>query len=133
MDSSGQTTVLVADVSGGSKLYEVAGYAAALEVIARCIERLRDAAESTGGQVVKTNGDKVMVLFASADAAAHAATRMHATIAALPEIGGAKPGGEGRFHNGPGDRCDEGLLGGTGKLGSRVGQPAQKSQTHNSQ
>ncbi len=38
MDSSGQTTVLVADVSGGSKLYEAAGYAAALEVIARCIE-----------------------------------------------------------------------------------------------
>ena len=33
MDSSGQTTVLVADVSGGSKLYEAAGYAAALEVI----------------------------------------------------------------------------------------------------
>src|SRR5439155_1634871 len=74
MDSSGQTTVLVADVSGSSKLYEAAGYAAALEVIARCIERVRDAAESTGGQVVKTNGDKVMVLFASADAAAHAAT-----------------------------------------------------------
>src|SRR5256885_1050092 len=44
MDSSGQTTVLVADVSGGSKLYEAAGYAAALEVIARCIERVRDAA-----------------------------------------------------------------------------------------
>src|SRR2546430_17498828 len=95
MDSSGQTTVLVADVSGGSKLYAAAGYAAALEVIARCIERVRDAAESTGGQVVKTNGDKVMVLFASADAAAHAATRMHATLAALPEIGGGEPGRRG--------------------------------------
>jgi len=58
MDSSGQTTVLVADVSGGSKLYEAAGYAAALEVIARCIERVRDAAESSGGQVVKTNATK---------------------------------------------------------------------------
>src|SRR2546430_13080125 len=118
MDSSGQTTVLVADVSGGSKLYEAAGYAAALEVIARCIERVRDAAESTGGQVVKTNGDKVMVLFASADAAAHAATRMHANIEALPEIGGAKPGVQGRLHTRPGYPRAQGLPGGNGQARS---------------
>src|SRR5256885_6165597 len=116
MDSSGQTTVLVADVSGSSKLYEAAGYAAAREVIARCIERVRDAAESTGGQVVKTNGDKVMVLFASADAAAHAATRMHATIAALPEIGGGKLGGQGGFHHRPGYPRDADFFGGPVKL-----------------
>jgi len=133
MDSSGQTTVLVADVSGGSKLYEAAGYAAALEVIARCIERVRDAAESTGGQVVKTDCDKVMVLFASADAAAHAATRMHATIAALPEIGGAKLGVQVGFHSGPVYRCDEDLLGDTVKLASRMVEQAQKGQTITSQ
>src|SRR5467141_3198088 len=133
MDSSGQTTVLVADVSGGSKLYEAAGYAAALEVIARCIERVRDAAESSGGQVVKTNGDKVMVLFASADAAAQAATRMHANIEALPEIGGAKLGVQVGFHSGPVYRCDEDLLGDTVKLASRMVEQAQKGQTITSQ
>src|SRR5256886_4292406 len=129
MDSSGQTTVLVADVSGGSKLYEAAGYAAALEVVARGIERVRDAAESTGGQVVKPNGDKVLVLSAGADAAAHAATRMHATIAALPEIGGAKLGVQVGFHSGPVYRCDEDLLGDTVKLASRMVEQAQKGQT----
>jgi adenylate cyclase len=133
MDSSGQTTVLVADVSGGSKLYEAAGYAAALEVIARCIERVRDAAESTGGQVVKTSGDKVMVLFATPDAAAHAATRMHATIEALPEIGGAKLGVQVGFHSGPVYRCDEDLLGDTVKLASRMVEQARKGQTLTSQ
>ncbi len=133
MDSSGQTTVLVADVSGGSKLYEAAGYAAALEVIARCIERVRDAAESTGGQVVKTSGDKVMVLFATPDAAAHAATRMHATIEALPEIGGAKLGVQVGFHSGPVYRCNEDLLGDTVKLASQMVEQARKGQTITSQ
>jgi adenylate cyclase len=133
MDSSGQTTVLVADVSGGSELYESAGYAAALEVIARCIERVRDAAVSTGGQVVKTSGDKVMVLFATPDAAAHAATRMHATIEALPEIGGTKLGVQVGFHSGPVYRCDEDLLGDTVKLASRMVEQARKGQTITSQ
>ncbi|HSU63705.1 MAG TPA: adenylate/guanylate cyclase domain-containing protein [Burkholderiales bacterium] len=133
MDSSGQTTVLVADVSGGAKLYEAAGYAAALEVIARCIEQVRDAAQSTGGQVVKTNGDKIMVLFATADAAAQAATRMHANIEALPEIGGAKLGVQVGFHSGPVYRCDEDLLGDTVKLASRMVEQARKGQTITSQ
>src|SRR3989442_5926300 len=129
MDSSRQTTILFADVSGGSKLYEAADYAAALEVIARCIERVRDAAQSAGGQVVKTNGDKVMVLFPTPDAAAHAATRMHATIEALPGIGGTKLGVQVGFHSGPVYRCDEDLLGDTVKLASRMVEQAQKGQT----
>jgi adenylate cyclase len=133
MDSSRQTTILFADVSGGSKLYEAADYAAALEVIASCIERVRDAAQSAGGQVVKTNGDKVMVLFPTPDAAAHAATRMHATIEALPGIGGTKLGVQVGFHSGPVYRCDEDLLGDTVKLASRMVEQAQKGQTITSQ
>ncbi|TMI14223.1 MAG: hypothetical protein E6H38_08730, partial [Betaproteobacteria bacterium] len=70
---------------------------------------------------------------ASADAAAHAATRMHATIAALPEIGGAKLGVQVGFHSGPVYRCDEDLLGDTVKLASRMVEQAQKGQTITSQ
>src|SRR2546427_5793917 len=58
MEESRQTTVLFADVSGSTKLYETAGDAAALTAIGRCIERMRKAAESTGGRVVKTIGDR---------------------------------------------------------------------------
>src|SRR5438034_5299505 len=101
MEESRQTTVLFADVSGSTKLYETAGDAAALTAIGRCIERMRKAAESTGGRVVKTIGDEIMALFPSPDAAAGAASEMHATIEQLPEVGGAKLGVRGGFHNGP--------------------------------
>src|SRR6267378_1328375 len=81
-------TILFADVSGSHKLIETAGNAVALTAIARCIDRLRKAAESTGGRVVKTLGDEVMVLFDTPDAAAKAAlvvpdqmaSRKHCTV-----------------------------------------------------
>src|SRR2546425_8828211 len=79
MEESRQATVLFADVSSRPKLYETAGDAAALTAIGRCIERMRKAAESTGGRVVKTIGDEIMALFPSPDAAAGAASEMHAT------------------------------------------------------
>ena len=41
MEESRQTTVLFADVSGSTKLYETAGDAAALTAIGRCIEHMR--------------------------------------------------------------------------------------------
>src|SRR3989442_8105119 len=77
-ERSRQTTVLFADVSGSTHLYETAGDAAALDAIGRCIERLSQAAESTGGGVLKTMGDEVMVLFPTPDAAASAAPEMDA-------------------------------------------------------
>src|SRR2546421_13020333 len=89
MEESRQTTVLFADVSGSTKLYETAGDAAALTAIGRCIEHMRKAAESTGGRVVKTIGDEIMTLFPSPDAAAGAASEMHATLAQPPEGGRA--------------------------------------------
>src|SRR5437899_382397 len=101
MEESRQTTVLFADVSGSTKLYETAGDAVALTAIGRCIERMRKAAESTGGRVVKTIGDEIMALFPSPDAAAGAASEMHATIEQLPEVGGAKLGVRVGFHSGP--------------------------------
>jgi adenylate cyclase len=46
----------------------------------RCVEALAQAAELSGGRVLRRQGDAVMALFASADAAAAAATRMHAYV-----------------------------------------------------
>src|SRR2546425_9930947 len=87
-----EATVLFADVSGSTRLIETAGDAVALKAIARCIERLRTAAESTGGQGVKTIGDEVMVLFPTPDAAGQAAAKMHASINAPPAGRHTKPG-----------------------------------------
>src|SRR3989475_12868427 len=120
MEESRQTTVLFADVSGSTKLYETAGDAAALTAIGRCIERMRKAAESTGGRVVKTIGDEVMVLFPSPDAAAGAASEMHATIEQLPEIGGTRLGVRIGFHSGPVIQRDHDVFGDTVNMAARL-------------
>ena len=46
MDQARQVTVLFADVSGSTKLYESEGDKAAMEAIARCVEQLRQTVES---------------------------------------------------------------------------------------
>jgi len=110
-----KATVLFADVSGAA--------------ISQCIEPLRTAAESAGGRVVKLIGDEVMVLFATPDAAARAAAKMHQCIEALPAVAGAEPGLRVGFHSGPIVRCDRDVVGDTVKLAARLVEQAQKGQT----
>ena len=59
-------TVLFADVSGSTQLYESAGDAPAAKAIAQCIQVLREVTEAAGGEVVKEIGDEVMTTFPSA-------------------------------------------------------------------
>src|SRR5438309_8023190 len=128
-----EATVLFADVSGSTRLIETAGDAVALKAIARCIERLRTAAESTGGQVVKTIGDEVMVLFPTPDAAVQAAAKMHASINALPAVGDTKLGVHVGFHSGPVIQVEKDVLGDTVKLAAKLVEQAQEGQTITSQ
>jgi hypothetical protein len=53
----------------------------------RCVEALAQAAELSGGRVLRRQGDAIMALFATADAAAAAATRMHAYVESGSERG----------------------------------------------
>src|SRR5207302_7692859 len=131
--SMSDATVLFADVSGSTRLIETAGDAVALKAIARCIERLRKAAEVTGGRVVKNIGDEVMVLFATPEAAVKVAAKMHATIAALPAVGDTKLGVHVGFHSGPVIQVEKDVLGETVKLASKLVEQAHKGQTSTSQ
>jgi adenylate cyclase len=108
-------TVLFADVSGTA--------------IAQCIGPLRTAAESAGGRVVKLIGDEVMMLFATPDAAARAAAKMHQCIEALPAVAGDEPSLRVAFHSGPIIQCDRDVLGDTVKLAAKLVEQAQKGQT----
>ncbi len=110
-----KATVLFADVSGTA--------------ISQCIEQLRTAAESTGGRVVKLIGDEVMVLFATPDAAAKAAAKMHQCIEALPAVEGTEAGLRVGFHSGPIMRCDRDVVGDTVKLAAKLVEQARKGQT----
>jgi adenylate cyclase len=125
---SRETTVLFADVAGSTKLYETVGDATAHEAIARCLEKLREAAEMSGGRLVKTIGDEVMVLFPRPDAAAMAAARMQTAMEELPAVGQTKLGLRVGFNAGPVIQRDNDVFGDTVNLASRLVDQATKGQ-----
>lgn len=128
MDQTRQATVLFADVSGSTKLYESAGDKIAMETIARCVDQMRQAVESSGGRVVKTIGDEVMAVFATPDAAAYAASSMQSAIDALPLVGATKLGIRIGFHCGPVIQNDNDIFGDTVNLAARLVEQAGSSQ-----
>src|SRR5581483_3116476 len=104
-------TVLFADVSGSTQLYENAGDEAAAKAIAQCMRALRQVTESCRGEVIKEIGDEVMTVFPEPDAAATAATRMHLAVEALPLVRGTRLALRIGFHTGPVIRRDDDLFG----------------------
>jgi adenylate cyclase len=77
-----EVAILFADVVGSTQLYEQLGDAKARDMVARCLEIMRNATETSGGEVIKTMGDEVMATFPTADEAMNAAKRMQEGISA---------------------------------------------------
>lgn len=77
-----EVAILFADVVGSTQLYEQLGDTQAREMVARCLEIMREATELNHGSVIKTMGDEVMSTFPTGDDAMNAAKRMQETIAA---------------------------------------------------
>jgi len=75
-----EVAILFADVVGSTQLYEQLGDSQAREMVARCLEIMRDATELHGGTVIKTMGDEVMSTFPVADEAMNAAKHMQESI-----------------------------------------------------
>jgi class 3 adenylate cyclase len=128
MSADRESTVLFADVTGSTRLYEEAGDSRALDAIDACLDTLRRAAEASGGRVVKTTGDEVMALFAAPDMAADAAVRMHLAVDALPPLDGHKLGVRIGFHAGPVIQRDNDVFGDTVNLASRLVEQATRGQ-----
>jgi adenylate cyclase len=121
-------TVLFADVSGSTKLYETAGDVIALQTINGMIADMRRATEAAGGRVVKTIGDEVMALFPTSGAAAGAASQIQMNTDVLPIIGGMKLGVRIGFHCGPVIQRDNDVFGDTVNLAARLVAQATKEQ-----
>ena len=121
-------TVLFADVSGSTSLYETAGDSAALEAISTCLGAARAATEAWGGRVVKTMGDEVMSIFPGPDAAANAAADIQVRIDALPAVAGKKLGVRIGFHHGPVLQRDDDVFGDTVNLAARLVSQAKKGE-----
>jgi class 3 adenylate cyclase len=123
-----QTTVLFAEVTGSTRLYEQAGDTAAAEAIRSCLEAMRRATEACGGRVVKTIGDEVLALFPDPDRATQAATRMHLAVNALPPIRGQKLSLRIGFHAGSVLQRDGDVFGEAVNIASRLAAQANKGQ-----
>lgn len=68
--------VLMADISGSTKLYDTTGNASALEKISLMLERMRQMVETEGGHCVKSQGDDVLSHFEHPERAYAAAYAM---------------------------------------------------------
>jgi len=121
-------TVLFADVSGSTKLYEAAGDVIALETINRIIAEMRRCTEAAGGRVVKTIGDEVMALFSTPEAAASAASQIQMQTDIMPGVAGMKLGVRIGFHSGPVIQKDNDVFGDTVNLAARLVAQATKEQ-----
>jgi adenylate cyclase len=75
-------TIVFADISGSTHLYEMLGDVRARERTSQCLSILTEVIQRHGGTVVKTIGDEVMSTFPSADTAVRAACAMQESVAA---------------------------------------------------
>jgi adenylate cyclase len=98
---SKERAILFVDVSGSTALYEKLGDKPAAKAIEACLERLRAVVASREGQVVKTIGDELMVVFLKPELASAAAREMQQIVAAAPPVEGVKLGIRIGFHFGP--------------------------------
>lgn len=73
-------TVLFADISRSSRLYEELGDEAAKIIIENCLTRLTEVVQQHKGQVIKVIGDEIMALFPHADNTVQAACHMQENI-----------------------------------------------------
>jgi class 3 adenylate cyclase len=93
--------ILFADISGSTALYELLGDKPATRAIENCFGQLREVVAKLQGQVVKTIGDEIMVVFGKPEAACEAAMEMQHRMAALPPVAGVKLAIRVGFHFGP--------------------------------
>ncbi|MEJ7137432.1 FHA domain-containing protein [Amphibiibacter pelophylacis] len=76
-------TVLFADLRGSTSLFRTLGNSAATEVVMRAMSVLVPRVEAEGGTVIKTLGDGLLAVFATAVQGADAALRMHQALGDL--------------------------------------------------
>src|SRR5919109_1423065 len=81
-----EVAILFADVVGSTQLYEQLGDVKAREMVARCLDIMREATEANRGTVIKTMGDEVMSTFPTPDDAMNAARRMQERITTDAEL-----------------------------------------------
>ena len=129
MEPGRETAVIFAELIGAAELYARAGDAPAQEVIARCFDRLAQAATSQAARVIKRIGGRLMLVAESADAAARAAVAMQVAAGDFPPSDSAKLALGVGFHYGPVlQQDDSDVFGDTVNLAARLVEKAARGQ-----
>lgn len=128
MDTAAGAAVLFADISDSTRLYELAGDAAASEAIGRCIALLGSTAAACHGRVIKTIGDAILTLFASPDDAAQAAIAMQSGVESIDAVAGNRLRIRVGFNYGPVLERDGDAFGDAVNVAARLTAQAQPGQ-----
>ena len=115
-----QMSVLFADIAGSTKLYDTLGDVQAKVLVDECLAVMFGVVKQYGGRVIKTIGDEVMCVLASADNGCLAAMDMQLRIDALPPAGPIKRAIRVGFHFGPVIEENNDVFGDTVNLAARM-------------
>src|SRR5688572_32897031 len=126
--ASREAAVIFAELVGAADLYARLGDAAAHDAIAPCVETLQRSAESTQARFVKRMGGRLMLLSASADAAARTAVAMQVAAGDFPAAGDTRLGLGVGFHYGPVIQNNADVFGDTVNLAARLVEQAARGQ-----
>jgi adenylate cyclase len=126
--ASREAAVIFAELVGAAELYARLGDAAAHDAIAPWVERLQRSAESTQARFVKRIGGRLMLLSASADAAARTAVAMQVAAGDFPAAGDTRLGLGVGFHYGPVIQNNADVFGDTVNLAARLVEQAARGQ-----
>lgn len=83
-------TVMFADVSGSTALFEKLGDREAMRAVERCLKRMNRSIDGYKGKTIQIVGDELLASFENAEEACQAAIDMQQRIADLPPVSGLK-------------------------------------------
>ncbi|HNI73977.1 MAG TPA: adenylate/guanylate cyclase domain-containing protein, partial [Accumulibacter sp.] len=94
-------SVIVAAISGSSRLFDKLTGAEALYAVDRCQKRMIRGIDGFRGRIVRTTNDEIIAAFEHPDEACQAAIAMQRRIADLPPVAGIKLAIRAGVHHGP--------------------------------
>jgi class 3 adenylate cyclase len=123
-----ERTVLFADVSGSTRLYEVLGDARAFAAIDACLDILRKLTAAHSGHVVKTIGDEIMAVFPDAMNAVQAACEMQLVVSSRKPVDNERVAIRVGLHHGPVLESADDVFGDTVNIAARMAEVAKAQQ-----
>jgi class 3 adenylate cyclase len=123
-----QLTVLFADISGSTVMYEQLGDSAAQQIAADYLGLLTNIAAEFQGAVIKTIGDEVMCAFPTADLAVQAAVKMQEEVTWKGLANQAKVRIKVGFHSGDVIQAQDDLFGDAVNVAAHIAAQAKAFQ-----